>query len=188
MSVGDIVGHTIEAAAIMGQARSMLRQAAWEHSDDPPSAVLRAFELANSGLGVDARGTAILVRLHRPATGPWSLTWTNAGHPPPILIDPDGTAEVLLDHDVLFGFRISTESSRTDSRRHVSPGSTLLLYTDGLVERRSSDLDAGITRLVGALQQLRDRPVDEIVDTLMAAAGPASDDDVVAFAIRFDHD
>ena len=82
VSVGDIIGHELRAATFMGQVRSMLRQAAWSRPDLSPSHLLRTFEHANLGLGLNAAGTAILARLQPAASGSWSLTWTNAGHPP----------------------------------------------------------------------------------------------------------
>ncbi|ODU04393.1 MAG: hypothetical protein ABS81_10725 [Pseudonocardia sp. SCN 72-86] len=184
-SVGDIVGHTIDAAAIMGQARSMLRQAAWEHPDDAPSVVLTSFERASAGLALKAQGTAVLARLCRSPTGRWTVSWTNAGHPPPVLIAPDGSTELLVEHDMLFGFGFPECRIRTDASREIAPGSTLILYTDGLVERKCSDIDTGIEALLAILRRTRDRPVVHIVDAAFSELGVDSDDDVVVFAIRF---
>jgi serine phosphatase RsbU (regulator of sigma subunit) len=185
VSVGDVIGHTVEAATIMGQVRSMLRQAAWDNPGSPPSAVMEAFESADEGLGLGARGTAVLAHLHREQAGAWSMTWTNAGHPPPILILPDGRAELLAEHDVLFGFSLTAGRPRRDHHRLIQPGSILFLYTDGLVERPGSDLDAGTEALVEFLRAARHRPVEEIVATVIETLAPESTDDVVAFAIRF---
>jgi serine phosphatase RsbU (regulator of sigma subunit) len=185
VSVGDVIGHTVEAATIMGQVRSMLRQAAWDRPGSPPSAVMQAFESANDGLDLGAKGTAVLARLHGDATGAWSVTWTNAGHPPPVLLGPDGDAELLAEHDALFGFSLTAGHPRRDHHRIIRPGSTLFLYTDGLVEHRGSDLDAGTEQLVAFLQDARHRHVDETVATVIETLAPDSTDDVVAFAIRF---
>ncbi|WP_433505882.1 SpoIIE family protein phosphatase [Pseudonocardia halophobica] len=185
VSAGDIIGHALDAATVMGQVRSMLRQAAWDHPADPPSAVLRSFEAANHGLRLDAEGTAVLARLTETDDGAWNLTWTNAGHPPPILLLPDGTAELLHDHDALFGFELTSGTGRTDHHRDIPPGSTLFLYTDGLVEHRGSDLDAGTDALLSLLRHLHDRPVQELVDLTVDTLAPDAPDDVVAFAIRF---
>jgi serine phosphatase RsbU (regulator of sigma subunit) len=113
------------------------------------------------------------------------MTWTNAGHPPPVLLLPDGTTEVLSDHDALFGFRLTSSLPRRDHRHDLPPGTTLFLYTDGLVERRGIDIDAGIAALLAVLDQVRDRPPQEIVDTTVTRLAPDAPDDVVAFAIRF---
>ena len=102
VSVGDIIGHNIDAATVMGQVRSMLRQTAWDHAAERPSAILRAFESANRGLRQGAAGTVVIARFTEQAPGSWTMSWTNAGHPPPVLVHPDGTAELLSDHDALF--------------------------------------------------------------------------------------
>jgi serine phosphatase RsbU (regulator of sigma subunit) len=183
--VGDVIGHTVEAATIMGQVRSMLRQAAWDNPGSPPSAIMQAFESANDGLAIGARGTAVLARLQREPAGAWSVTWTNAGHPPPVLLSPDGRAELLADHDALFGFSLTAGMPRRDHHRTIQPGSTLFLYTDGLVERPGSDLDTGTEALVEFLRGARHRPVEETVVTVIETLAPDSTDDIVAFAIRF---
>lgn len=188
VSVGDIVGHTLAAATSMGQARSMLRQAAWDHPGGTPTAILRAFENANTGLDLRAAGTVVVAHLHHHADGVWSMTWTNAGHPPPILLTPDGTAELLDEHDSIFGYAATAALPRTDHARDVSPGSTLFLYTDGLVEHlrdHDHDLDAGTDALLELLRRTQDRSVEEIVDTAVDTLAPEAPDDVVAFAIRF---
>ena len=182
LSVGDIVGHTLSAATIMGQTRSMLRQAVYDHPDATPAEVLTAFENANSRSGLHAAGSAVVVQLRR-RDGRWSMQWTNAGHPPPILLLADGTTTLLEEHDILFGFGIS--SARHDHHRALPPGATLLLYTDGLVERRGTDIDTGIERLRGHLGDHCHESVDVLVDTTLATLTAAGhDDDVVAFAIR----
>jgi GAF domain-containing protein len=183
LSVGDIIGHDLHAATLMGQVRSMLRQAAWDHPGQPPSHVLGAFEQASAGLGLSAQGTAVLADLHRSPGRPWTLRWTNAGHPPPVLVDPAGAAELLDRHDILFGLARAA-AARTDEARTIAPGSTLFLYTDGLIERRGEDIDAGIRRLVDLLADLAGRAPEEVVDTAVDELG-GEDDDVVALAIRF---
>ena len=105
--------------------------------------------------------------------------------PPPILLLPDGTADLLDAHDALFGFPFGVQAPRSDHRRTVEPGSTLFLYTDGLVERRGSDIDAGTERLIGLLRRLADQPVAQIVATTVDTLAPDAPDDVVAFAVRF---
>ena len=188
VSVGDIIGHTLHAATIMGQVRSMLRQSAWDHPGGPPSLVLHAFEAAGLGLGLDAAGSAVLCELSRTPGGPWSMRWTNAGHPPPVLLLPDGSTELLVDHDPLFGFRLTARAPRRDHSRGLPPGTTLFLYTDGLVERRDQDIDVGIEALLAVLDEVRDRPTEEIVNVAMGRLAVDAADDVVAFAIRFPHD
>ena len=104
LSVGDIIGHALHAATLMGQVRSMLRQAAWSHPDQSPSRILRAFERATLGLGLQAAGTALLAHLslrrRRPLGPDLDQRRAPAADPAP----PGRRAELLDDHDILFGF------------------------------------------------------------------------------------
>jgi GAF domain-containing protein len=182
--VGDVVGHTLQAATLMGQVRAMLRQAAWDHPGQPPSHALTALELATTGLGVPATGTAVLAHLRRTAAAQWSMTWSNAGHPPPVLLCPDRSTVLLEGHDILFGYPRFRSGPRCDHHHVLDAGSTLFLYTDGLVERRDSDVDEGIDRLRVLLAELHGRSPAEMVDTAVEALAPDARDDVVAFAIH----
>lgn len=182
--VGDVVGHTLAAASLMGQVRAMLRQAAWDHPGEPPSHALTALELATAGLGLPAAGTAVLAHLRRTETGRWSMTWSNAGHPPPVLLRPDGGTLLLEGHDILFGHPRLRPGPRCDHHQLLDAGSTLFLYTDGLVERRGHDVDEGIDRLRRLLSDLHGRPPAEMVDTAVEVLGVDARDDVVAFAIH----
>ena len=184
VSVGDILGHTVHAATIMGQVRAMLRQSAWDHPGGPPSAILTAFEDANLGLKLGASGTTILAHLRHAPGAPWSMHWTNAGHPPPVLLLPDGTTELLTDHDALFGYSFASLRSRVDHQRDLPPGTTVFLYTDGLVERRGHDIDDGIDALLALLDELRGCAPQEIVDTTVERLASDAPDDVVTFAIH----
>ena len=85
----------------------------------------------------------------------------------------------------MFGFGLTAAAPRTDHRRELEPGSTLFLYTDGLVESRKRDIDTGIDALLGLLATLHDRPSRDIVDVTVAELATDAPDDVVAFAIRF---
>jgi GAF domain-containing protein len=186
VTVGDVVGHNVSASTVMGQVRSMVRQAAWMLADATPSALLTAFEDAAAGLGLAAAGTAVLARLSPDPvlTGWWRMRWTNAGHPPPVVISPEGAVRVLDAHDAMFGFAALRGLPRHDHSADLPPGTTVLLYTDGLVERSGQDIDTGISRLCTMFAELADRPPRELVDTLVDRLGTGSADDVVAFAIR----
>jgi Stage II sporulation protein E (SpoIIE)/GAF domain len=185
VSVGDVIGHALDAATVMGQVRSMLRQAAWDHPGRPPSHTLQAFERAADGVGLRAQGTALLAHLRRDLDERWSMTWTNAGHPPPIVLGPDGGAALLEGHDVLFGFPSLATAPRRDHRVTLTPGATLFLYTDGLVERRGRDLDEGTDALRQLLTDHRGLSPAALVDLAVDTLGRDSEDDVVAFAVHF---
>ena len=88
--VGDVTGHDQTSAAAMGQLRNVLRGVAWTLADGSPGAVLRALDRAAEGLAVETYATAVLARVCE-----GSLQWSNAGHPPPVLIESDGAARLL---------------------------------------------------------------------------------------------
>jgi hypothetical protein len=182
-SVGDVVGHTLDSAVRMGQMRSMLRQAAWDVAG-PPSGILAAVERANAGDGLGLVGTAVLAHLSRRAPGGWVMTWTNAGHPPPLIIARDGTTALLEGLDPMFGFPIAVRRPRGDHEIHLDDGCTVFLHTDGLIERQGVDLDEGTARLRESLTRHADRSPQDLVDTVVSELAPRADDDVVALAIR----
>ncbi|SDP23034.1 PAS domain S-box-containing protein [Klenkia soli] len=190
--IGDVVGHDTEAAAAMGQLRGLLRgiahRAGWG-----PAAVLADLDRAMTGLQVDTMGTAAIARLE-PGGGPGGtrVRWSNAGHPPIMVLRADGTVQELATAraDLMLG--VDDRSPRTEHELLVAPGSTVLLYTDGLVESREMPLDDGLPRLAALLAELG--PVapgraaleafcDEVVGRLRPAG---SEDDVALVALRLD--
>ncbi|MEU9107706.1 PP2C family protein-serine/threonine phosphatase [Streptomyces xanthophaeus] len=188
VTVGDITGHDMRAATIMGQVRSMLRQATLDHPPYSPAIALTALDAACSVLPMETSGTLVHARLdpvHAIHGSPdWTLTWSNAGHPPPLLRTPDGHVTQLLEHDVLL-HRSLGPFDRTEHRRPLLPGSTLLLYTDGLVERRGHDMDAAVAQLVALPARHGDRPLHELLRRISdRLAHPAPEDDVVLLAVR----
>ncbi len=185
VTVGDITGHDMHAATIMGQVRSMLRQATLDHPPYSPATALTALDAACSVLPMETSGTLVHARLD-PVHGSrdWTLTWSNAGHPPPLLRTPDGHVTQLLEHDVLL-HRSLGPFDRTEHRRPLPPGSTLLMYTDGLVERRGHGMDAAVAQLVALLARHGNRPLDEVLRRIgNRLAEPAPEDDVVLLAVR----
>lgn len=183
LSVGDIAGHTLSAATDMGQVRSMLRQAAWDRAGRPPSHVVAAFEDANETVGPRARGTLVLAHLHRDGDGARTLTWSNAGHPPPVLLAPGRPPRLLTGCDPMFGFPHLLPRPRSHAHAAVPEGSLLFLHTDGLVERRGGDLDTGTDLLLATLERLRDEDVATLPERVVAELSPG-EDDVVALAVR----
>ncbi len=185
VTVGDITGHDMYAATIMGQIRSMLRQATLDHPPYSPATALTALDAAVAVLPVEASGTLIHARLDLADGGPgWTLTWSNAGHPPPLLRTRDGRVTTLVEHDVLFHRGLGL-FHRTEHRRDLPSGSTLLLYTDGLIERRGHDIDASLAELAALLARHGDRPPAELLRRISSRpADPAPGDDVVVLALR----
>ncbi|MBB2943426.1 serine phosphatase RsbU (regulator of sigma subunit) [Actinoplanes lutulentus] len=176
--IGDVAGHDMAAAARMSQLRSMLRAYAVDR-DESPSALLRRLDAANHRLGDPSVATAVVAALDT-IDGRHRLRWSNAGHPPPVLICRDGRVRTLSGHDILIGVR-------QYARRHtwtcaLPPGATVLLYTDGLVERRGHSLDDGIARLN---RRLAASAHGSLADVLTAAGSDTEQtDDIAMIAIR----
>jgi serine phosphatase RsbU (regulator of sigma subunit) len=184
--IGDVAGHDQDAAAAMGQVRNMLRGIA-HLLQAPPAAVLTALDDAMTALAVGALATAVLAQVEQSpedaARGLRRLRWSNAGHPPPLLLEPDGTATLLsTDPDLLLG--LDPGSARCDHAQVLRPGATVLLYTDGLVERRDAPLDHGLEWLRSTVSALAPGSLDELCDGVLAAVGDALEDDVALIALR----
>ncbi|MFB7982913.1 SpoIIE family protein phosphatase [Streptomyces vinaceus] len=185
LTVGDITGHDMRAAALMGQVRSMLRQADHDHPGKGPDQALTALERACRRLDLPASGTAVHAHLRPAADGAWHLKWSNAGHPAPLLVTADGTVEHLTQHDILLHPALPPRP-RTCAGRSLAPGSTLLLYTDGLVEERGQDIEANIDRLAHLLAAAPPGiRLHALLRSLLDTVGPPeAQDDTVLFAVR----
>jgi PAS domain S-box-containing protein len=186
--IGDVVGHDTAAAASMGQLRSMLRGIAVT-GDAGPARLLSQLDAAMTQLQVHTYATAAIARFEQPKAdlerGTTRMRWASAGHPPPLVIRPDGTVAepVGWRGDLMLGVDSTTE--RIDVVVDLDRDTTVLLYTDGLVERRGSDLDDGTGRLRAAAAQLADRPLDELCDRLVEQlVETRPEDDVALVAIR----
>jgi serine phosphatase RsbU (regulator of sigma subunit) len=179
--IGDVVGHDPAAAARMGQLRNMLRAYLVDRRE-PPSTLLRRLDAANHALGEPTMATAVVAFLDRAPQGGHRLRWSNAGHPPPVLITPSGEVRALTGNDTLLGARRNTP--RHTYTAPLPPGSTVLLHTDGLVETRERNIDEGFARLH---RRLRGHDAGAPRDLLnRVAAGMARDcsDDIAMLAVR----
>lgn len=180
LMIGDVTGHDMFAAARMGQLRSVLRGLAWAN-DETPAGVLDLLDQAIDGIGLTATATAVLARLAPGPDGPAGsrvLSWSNAGHPAPLVARGDGTVELLTDkNDLMLG--IAPGVQRHDRQTTLGPGDLLVLYTDGLVERRDEPLNRGIGRLTQAVADLQARG-ELTAGALIAALGPSTRTDDVA--------
>jgi serine phosphatase RsbU (regulator of sigma subunit) len=184
--IGDVTGHDSYAAAAMAQVRNVLRGVA-HHSGGTPAEVLSGLDCAMRDLAIGTLATAVLATVEQTAAdaarGVRVLRWSNAGHPAPLLVLPDGTTQVLeRPADLLLG--VDPERLRSDHAHDLPPGSTVLLYTDGLIERRGVPLDDGVEWLRGLVEQLRHLPLDELCDRVLGELDGQVDDDVALLAIR----
>jgi anti-anti-sigma factor len=177
--VGDVVGNGAPAAAVMGQLRSALAAVLLEgHS--PARALDLLDRYAARVLGAQVSTVACL--LLDPATG--TLTYSRAGHPPTLVLDDRGAR--FLDGGWGPALGLPAPVPRTETTVTLPPGATLVLFTDGLVERRGESLDDGLDHLASAGEALiGSRPaalVDGLLGALVGGAGPA--DDIVVVATR----
>ena len=191
--IGDVVGHDTAAAAAMGQVRSLLR-AIGVHTGDGPADVLRGVDRAMETLGTDTTATAVVARLEQNdderSRALTRLRWSNAGHPPPMVINPDGDVVELsaVESDLLLG--LDPDARRVESVVTLDHGATVLLYTDGLVERRDQSIDVGLRLLRETLQRLApmDVPLDRLCALVIQEMLPERpDDDVALVAVRLRH-
>lgn len=178
--VGDCVGHGLSAATVMGQLRSACRALLLEQPS--PGAALTGLDRFAARLPGAACTTAFCAVL-TPETG--ELVYSSAGHPPPILVHADRKLALLEDaRTIPLGIRQDWE--RPESTLVMPARSTLLLYTDGLVERRSDSLDHGITRAAGLVQEGRTLGLEDLSSNIMARLMPDGgyQDDVALLLYR----
>ncbi|WP_432514648.1 ATP-binding SpoIIE family protein phosphatase [Kineococcus sp. SYSU DK001] len=177
--VGDVVGHDVEAAAAMGQIRSVVRTAAHEF-DDPGSVLMRVDQLA-VGMGIGRMASLVFATLQRLEDGEWEMAWSSAGHLPPLL-RRGAHVEVLSEATgTLVGLG---ERPRPTRERALSPGDVLVLYTDGLIETRSRPMRDGLEVLVEVLSTSKARDAAGIGEELLAGLGETPEDDTAIVVVR----
>ena len=179
--VGDVVGHGISAATTMGKLRSAVG-ALGTVIESTPTLLNRLDQFA-SRIDEAHFGTVAAVILE-PETG--VIRYSLAGHPPPLVVTPEGDAEYL---DGGRGLPLGvdwTTGGRIESRAQLVPGATLILFTDGLVERRDSSLDDGLQRLLAAASAHRDCEPEALCDALIEELVDAPRDDVVVVCLRLE--
>jgi serine phosphatase RsbU (regulator of sigma subunit) len=181
VAVGDVVGHGLTAACVMGQLRSALSAAA--RVTEGPAEALNALGLyARSVEGAQSTTVVSTFIDHTART----ITYSNAGHPPAALAHPDGRVEFLdMATDPPLGAR-PVHEPRPQASVRFETGATLVLYTDGLIERRREDIDVGLARLAGALTTHRAADPDTLADALLSQLLPPSGttDDTALVVLR----
>ncbi|MEU8796550.1 SpoIIE family protein phosphatase [Spirillospora sp. NPDC048819] len=182
LAIGDVAGHDLAAAVGMSQLRNMLRALTADRVA-PPGEILHRLNTAMETVAPDTTATCILSRIEQPEPGRWRFSHAAAGHLPPLLVTPGGrgrflkgAANPLLGVPVDQPYRSATEP--------LPPGATLLLYTDGLVERPDEHLDASLDRLRRRASALAPRPLEHFCDGLLEHRPPAGTDDIAMIALR----
>lgn len=191
--IGDASGHDSRAAAAMGQIRGVLRGIGFTTNASPVD-ILSRLDQAIRGLFIGTLVTAVVARVEHDKTKHGAeralLRWSSAGHPPPVALYPDGHVEILhVDAgsdgpaDLLLG--IDASAPRRESMARLPWGSTVLLYTDGLIERRGQALDEGLAQLTAVLGSCGGSSLDELCDFVLAEVLPEElEDDVALIALR----
>jgi serine phosphatase RsbU (regulator of sigma subunit) len=185
VTIGDVMGHDVAAIAAMAQLRTFMQACAWtlQHS---PAQVLSATDDASIRLGRKIFATALTADLSPTADGDSLLRWSNAGHLPAVVLDPDGSPSLLTATPIDPPLGVRAGVVRHDHARTLAPGSVIILYTDGLIERRDRSIDDGIQELLNLAAALHGHNLDALLDELLAhfIGDTAVGDDVALIAIR----
>jgi serine phosphatase RsbU (regulator of sigma subunit) len=185
--IGDVVGHNVDAAAAMGQFRSVVRGIAYDRQEQPASILTRVDQVV-TGLRIGSLATALIACLEQTPQqerrGLRTLRWSSAGHLPPLVLRAAGGTELLDTRpETLLG--TGTAPARSDHLATLHPGDTVVFYTDGLVEHGRTAIDAGLERLAGAVEEERGKTIDDLCDGLLARiVRHRSDDDVAIVVVR----
>ena len=182
LAVGDVIGHDLEAASAMAQIRSALRAYAI-HGDSPMSVMTQLDHLVDT-FNLTQLVTVVYGVLD-PATpeGDRLLSYSNAGHLPPLLRHPDGRVDALSGgSSVVIG--APTTDPYTQAEQWIAPGSTLVLFTDGLVEAPGRSLDDALEQLSATIAQHGAADSDAVCERVLSAMPAGSlRDDVALLAI-----
>jgi PAS domain S-box-containing protein len=179
LAIGDVAGHSISSASIMGQIRSLLRAYTLEHP--APADVMRYTNAAVCQLLPEALASVFYAVLDQ-STG--DLAYANAGHPPALL--DDGGYIGYLDGAKGAMLGVSADTDYTTSHRRLAPGGRLLLYTDGLIEDRRRDIAEGFGALARAMRRSLTQTSErtcQFVQSAMLGSGTRADD-VCILALR----
>ncbi|MFD9934114.1 PP2C family protein-serine/threonine phosphatase [Streptomyces massasporeus] len=182
MIMGDVTGHDLRAAITMSQLRNMLRGIGCDRQE-PPGHILRRLDLAHGILYPQATATCLYALLDQDDDGSWTLTYSSAGHPPPLLVTHEGDTHYLQGgRGLLLG--VDPNLPRHHATETLPASSTLLMYTDGLIERRGEDLTHGMTRLRQHAAALAREDLDTFCDELLAGMATDHADDIALLVAR----
>ncbi|MEU4686572.1 SpoIIE family protein phosphatase [Streptomyces xinghaiensis] len=180
LTIGDVAGHGLSEATAMGQISAALRGIVLRHGRRP-GAVLAELDHFLRAYHPGRMATACYLVLHRPSG---TLHYARAGHLPPLLVHADGSSS-FLDRALAPPLGMVNDVAYTESEARIAAGETLLLFTDGLVERRGEILDAGLDRLTGLARRTAGLSADELCEVFLHHQ-PSADkpDDCALLALR----
>lgn len=178
--IGDVVGHDVEAAATMGQLRSVVRSYAFELST--PSRVLERVDQLVAGMGIPRSASMVYASLKREdEPDVWTIGYSRAGHLPPLLLRAGQVIKLDEGGGALVGFG---SRERTTGEARLQPGDTLLFYTDGLIERRDRSLRLGLEALLETASAITARDAAGVGEELLSRLADAPEDDVAIVVVR----
>ncbi|MFD4694528.1 PP2C family protein-serine/threonine phosphatase [Streptomyces sp. NPDC058463] len=181
--IGDVAGHDLRSAVTMSQMRNMLRGIACDRKE-PPGKILARLDAATHILYPHQTLTCIYALVEKQSPDePWQLHYAVAGHPEPLLVTWEGETR-FLDGGRSMMLGVDPDEHRPDDTEALPPNSTVLLYTDGLVERRDEMLDRGLARLRQHASALAREPLETFCDELLNGLAAAGTDDVALIAVR----
>ncbi|WP_372593990.1 SpoIIE family protein phosphatase [Actinotalea sp.] len=176
--IGDVVGHDVEAAAVMGQLRSVVRS--YAHDDADPGPVLDRVDQLISGVRVSRAASLVLASMVRTDTG-WTLRWSRAGHLPPVLARGEHVTTLTDGAGPLIGFG---HGGRATGRCELEEGDVLILVTDGLIERRDRTLRQGLDLLVETAGTVGTLDAAGVGEALLSRLAGQPEDDVAVVVVR----
>lgn len=182
LTVGDVTGHGVDAAVVMGKLQNALRAYALEGHGPATSLRLVHDMLRSSETPLFA--TAVVAEIE---PNNCVMRWASAGHPPPLYTDAHGGVMYLeAQHAPMLGIHLGSGTVIPEHEKKLSPGSTIALFTDGLVERRTSDLDAGMERLIEAFRESDEYDLEGRAEHVLRImlGGSDHDDDVCLLLCR----
>jgi serine phosphatase RsbU (regulator of sigma subunit) len=188
VAVGDVVGHDLEAAAVMGQLRVLLRATAWEstHVGGDPALVVAALDRLVQALELTPFATLFYARADRRTEDDqaWSLTYCSAGHPAALLRLPSG--EILdLDRARSAALGVLDSADRTSATVAMPAGSVFIAFTDGLVERRHESSENALRRVRAAISDLpSDATANAMAEAVVSTVGAEHADDIALLVVR----
>ncbi|RFC70613.1 GAF domain-containing SpoIIE family protein phosphatase [Streptomyces sp. AcE210] len=179
--IGDVVGHDLRAAASMASTRNMLRALLFEHGS-APGAVLAQLDRTLQAMTSNPITTTTLARIEPDGPG-WCLHWSSAGHVPPLLIVPGRRAETLFAEPGL-PLGVDPEQPRPDHSRYMPPDSTVVFFTDGLIEHPARPIDESLGELTALATLYAALPLPEFVRALADHHPSDGHDDMAVLALR----
>ena len=179
--IGDATGHDTSAAASMAALRNQLRALALDRGEQP-AATLSRLDRTGSLLGEHASATCLYARLDATGAGGRTLTWSSAGHLPPVLVRGGVATVAVTPPDLMLGVDAACE--RGDHEAQLLSGDLVLLCTDGLVEDRRTPIDERLELLRQLVTGHQDLHPEGLADALLAALAQDSDDDIALLVVR----